>query len=350
MKYLLTLIFFIVIVVTVFSQDIRIHVKPLDGTSWAYADAKGDIVFYARYVASNSFTEDGFTIQYSNIRKEYYIVNRYGEKLNVDGGFFVPQDYLSYYIEGFSNGLLIVRQDKKKWGVIDTAGYFVIPPKWDRMVEFSEGYGFGILKGRFYLINKSSLKETPLPDEIKEVKHFQEGLAPCRVRGGMEGFIDTLGQIVIIPEFRQVGYFNDGIAWAKGMNFLIGYIDRKGKWIVEPKYNEGHDYDKISGLARVRSDVLWYYVNKKGDSIRFDNSEIVDDFHDGLARGKQNGLYGFYNNRGEWVIKPQFVGARDFKNGYAGVGTKQYWGVIDVHAKWLFEPKFEMVKDVVILR
>lgn len=352
MKYFISVILLFNITCSLLSaQTIRILVKPVDSKYWGYSDEKGNF-FEARYLYCEPFSEDGFAIVYSSARKEYRVIDRFGKEMKTEITGFDLKDVMSYYPNKFSGGLLVMRQ-ANKWGALDTSGKLVIPMKWNTLLEFQDGYGLGMIKNQFYLIHVSG-KETLLSEEIVEVKQFQDGLAPCKFKNGMEGYIDTTGKIAIKPEFLQVGYFNDSVAWAKGQDGLIGYINKKGEWIIKPLFEAAKDMDPESGLARVKFKNRWLFVNKTGEFIDFGLTDIMDDFHDGLAKGRKDGLVGFYNNRGEWFIKPQFINARDFCNGYAAASTSgsnsELWGIIDKNGKWLIEPIFRSSKDVVILK
>lgn len=354
MKYLLACLFFIISVSPGKSQEIRIMVKPVDSKFWGYSDARG-IIFEAKYLYCEPFSEDGMAVVYSSARKQYRVINRYGREIETEVTGFDVKDYLSYYPGQFTGGYLVMRISNK-WGAIDTTGKVIVPMKWKNLLEFENGYGIGVLKNQFTIINARTGKETLLDEEIVEMKPFQEGFAPTKFKNGKEGYVDTSGTIVIKPEFLQVGYFFGGIAWAKNTEGMIGYINKSAEWVINPFYSAVKDMDPVSGLARVKFNEKWYYIGLTGEMIDFGMSEIMDDFHDGLSKGRKDGKCGYFNNKGEWIIKPQFVNARDFKNGYAAVSVQtnntgdELWGIIDTTGKWLIEPKFRMAKDVILLK
>ncbi|HLO57217.1 MAG TPA: WG repeat-containing protein [Bacteroidales bacterium] len=354
MKYLLTGYFLSIAFAVTFAQDIRILVKPVDSKFWGYSDANGK-VYDAKYLYCEPFSEDGVAVVYSSARKQYRIINRFGREIETEVTDFDVKDYLSYYPGQFTGGYLVMRM-ANRWGAMDTTGKVIVPMKWKTLLEFEKGYGIGVLKDRFSVINARTGRETLLDEEIVEMKPFQEGMAPAKFKNGKEGFIDTTGRIAIKPEFQQVGYFFGGIAWAKNIEGMIGYINKSAEWVINPFYTAVKNMDPVSGLARVMFNEKWYYISLKGEMIDFGMSEIMDDFHDGLSKGRKDGKWGFLNSKGEWVIKPRFVNARDFKNGYAAVSIQtnntedELWGIIDTTGNWLIEPKFRMAKDVVVLK
>lgn len=329
------------------SQSYRIHAKAVKAKNWAYFDITGKLIFQPKFYIGHVYSEDGFALLYSTVKKSYSIINRHGLIIHTEIAKFFVKDMMGYSPKGYSDGLIVVREFNK-WGCLDTSGRIAIPLRWDNLLDFKQGYGIGIIDDQYYVINKTTGTETQIKQQgIFEMKEFSEDLAPFKIREGLEGYIDSNGETAIKPEFRQVGYFNNGISWAKGINGLVGYINKKGEWIIKPQFTIGLDFEKESGLARVKDGEVWMYVNEAGDRISFDNSDIIEDFHDGLARGKKDLVFGFYNNKGEWVIPPKYEGLRDFKNGFAAARSNDLWGIIDKKGNWIIQPQFEAIKDVV---
>jgi len=298
----------------------------------------------------HTFSASGFVILYSSMSKNFSIADRNGKIVPAEFEKFLLRNIMGYGFKGFSEDLLIIRK-VDKWGCFDTTGHLAIPLVWDVLLDFNRGYGIGKQSNDFYIIDSRTLKENKIQiPEIIEMKHFQEGLAPFKNIKGLEGYIDTTGNIAIAPEFKQVGYFEGGLAWAKDIQGLIGFINTKGEWVIKPRFQAAGSYDKESGMAKVKYEDEWAYVNDRDDVIRFKISEITDDFHNGLAKGKLNDKFGFYNNKGEWVIGPNYEDARDFNSGYAAVRLNDLWGFMNKEGKWVIDPKFEAVKDAVLIR
>lgn len=132
--------------------------------------------------------------------------------------------------------------------------------------------------------------------------------------GGKYGFINKDGALKIMPNFDSVGYFSDG-------------------------------------LANVRYDARWCYINKKG-KIVFDMGYIVrcEPFSDGLAGftveylGKE--MYGFIDLNGDVVIEPKFVYAEKFENGLATVAIeKGIYFYIDKKGNDVFGKRYDFASD-----
>jgi len=82
----------------------------------------------------------------------------------------------------FSEGLLWFEDDEKRqWGLCDTKGTIIISPKYDDVLDFSEGLAAVNLGAKF-------------------------GLTPWR-QGGKWGFINTRGEVIVPLEFENVHSF-----------------------------------------------------------------------------------------------------------------------------------------------
>lgn len=331
-----------------YCQSYIIHVKTTDSKTWKYANINGDIVIDCNYPVSYQFSEDGIAAEYYPKKNLYYLIDTKGKVINTEINGFLLKDAFGYGAKGYYGGLVVIRI-KKKWGCLDTAGKIAIPIKYDHLTEFNNGHGIGKIGYNYYLLSKNGKEKLIEEQGVKDIKHFEEYLAPYIAKNNKKGFIDTNGNVAISPQFIEVGYFSDGLAWAESEG-SIGFINNKGEWVIKPQFDAAKRFDAESGLAMAKYKGKWVYVNKKGDIISFDISDTIDDFFGGLAKGKKNNLVGFYNNKGEWVIQPQFEGARDFKNGFAAAKSDGLWGIIDKEGKWIIKPKFANIRDVVKIK
>ena len=117
--------------------------------------------------------------------------------------------------------------------------------------------------------------------------------------------------------------FSEGLA-AVRKNGLWGYIDKEGDTVVEFIYDDADDFSE--GLAAVRKNGHWGYINKEGDKVVEFIYDEADDFSDGLGRVKRGDLYGFVDKKGKEVIPTVYDYADDFKNGVTRVSTPTVHG------------------------
>jgi hypothetical protein len=328
------------------AQILVTQVKPAGSKTWGYANLKGELVIPATYGKCYRFSSEGLAPIYIPEDKQYYFINLKNERLAVEGPAFKIKDGFGFDVTGFQNGLALIKQNEK-WGYINPSGKQVIAAKYDDGSDFKNGHATVKSAGKYFVINTKG-EEFPVEGSPTDVRDYSEGFAPFATLERKFGYVSADGKIAISAQFEGVGYFTNGLAWAKSGG-QVGYINTKGEWVIKPQFTAGKDFDKESGLARVKVGEKWGYVSKTGEILNVD-SESFGDFSEGLCEGKKNGKKGFYNNKGEWVITPQFDGVRDFKNGYAAAKSGEKWGMIDKKGNWVIQPSFDGIKDMELVK
>jgi hypothetical protein len=340
---------FLLLAGVAFSQTYMVQVKPAGGKLWGYANQKGEVVIRPEFKKCFEFSSDGLAVVLDSEAKQYYFIDVKGKKLPTEITKFKLINLLGFNAKGFESGMAPVSVGDM-WGYLNTNGKLIIPTKYDNVTEFDGGFA-AVKQGDSYFVVNTEGEETRVEGSgLLDINHFSEGLAPFRNADKKFGFIDTKGKVVIPANFESVGYFTNGMAWAKTDGKLLGYLDKSGAWVIKPQFDAGKNFDKESGLARVKSADSWAYVTKSGQLVYLKDTDLFEDFSGGLARGRKEKKFGFLNSKGEWAIAPQFDGARDFKNGYASVKEGELWGVIDKAGKWVIKPQFEDIKDMELVK
>ena len=120
--------------------------------------------------------------------------------------------------------------------------------------------------------------------------------------------------------------FSKGLAWVK-KDGKWGYINTKGEQIVECKFDDFYDFNE--GFAAVQKDGKWGYINTKGEQIvecKFYDANV---FNEGFAVVKKDGKWGYINTKGEQAIECKFDDALGFHEGFALVKKYGKWGYIN---------------------
>jgi WG containing repeat len=163
----------------------------------------------------------------------------------------------------------------RKFGYIDRAGKILVPAKYDRAADFSEG-----LAGVCYWPAKSSDSDQRIwhcgfinthgreviPTIFKSVSSFSSGHAIAEEQNGNKVIIDKWGKVVrAISSFEVPGQFREGVAVARKAQ-SIGFINTKGDWVIPPQFAGATDFSH--GLAMVQlTDKEYGYINKAGKLI-----------------------------------------------------------------------------------
>lgn len=185
---------------------------------WGYIDTRGNLAIPAQFDSAAPFigglgrVELGDQVGYINKTGRYVINPQFNQAgdfhdglaaakadggwgfINKTGTFVIKAQFPYVELEGFSNGLAGVCQDK--CGYVNRSGIFVIKPQFNSLNTFSEG------------------------------------MAAVRINNKW-GYIDTAGKIVINPQFDQVFSFTGGLATV-AISGKTGTIDKQGKYVLNP--------------------------------------------------------------------------------------------------------------------
>jgi hypothetical protein len=140
------------------------------------------------------------------------------------------------------------------------------------------------------------------------------------------------------PEFHQI----------KTMSGFKYQLFSNGSAVNEVLYDEVKSFHE--GLAAVKRDDKWSFVNRNGNEIIPPTFHDVSDFKNGFAIVMNNKLdKGFINNSGKLITPIKYFSARFFEEGYAAIAFGTYpnlkWGFINVDGKEVILPKYTGVSD-----
>lgn len=193
-----------------------------------------------------------------------------------------------------------------KWGFIDRAGRFRIPPRFDGAGEFSEGVAYVWMweggRRRNGTVDTAG-RFTELPETNTHDIVFRDGLARFQTPSGQErkyGYMDKAGRVVIPPRFFDSGHFSEGLAWVAELRegkWLYGFIDKAGNVVVEPRfvYRPG---DFAGGFAKAVGQFESGFIDRAGAfRLRVEYEGSDDSFSEGLLAavlpggGRPRGVY-----------------------------------------------------------
>ena len=233
----------------------------------------------------------------------------------------------------------------------------IVPPKYDRVKDFSEGLAaveLGIdeqgLDGKWGFIDTTG-KEV-VPCQYSEVGNFSEGLAAVWLATDEEdedgytiykwGFIDKTGKEIVPCKYDRVGDFSEGLAAVctkTHSDEKWGFIDKTGKEVVPCKYDKVWGFSEGLAAAGVfDGDWKWGFIDKTGKEVipcKYENNHYDGlQFCEGFAAVKLNDKWGFIDKTGKEVVPCKYDRAGDFSEGLAAVSVGRYpspdkWGFID---------------------
>ena len=256
------------------------------------------------------------------------------------------------YAGYFSEGLAII-SDGELYGYINTRNQVVIPPRYTGAGEFANGCaavctGDWQTGAALWGFIDTTGKEIVSPRFLYAENFTPEGRALVWTEQGEEvvkGFVNTSGEVFIPGGFEICSGFSDGLALIR-QNDLFGYINVDYDIAIAPQYEFAGDFGE--GVAYGEKDGGKYIIDKSGN-ILAPAEHVIGTFSDGLAAIVKDNLYGYINKEGKVVIDPRFTWAKDFCTGLAAVQTKMdaggKWGFINTAGDIVIDAVYDEVED-----
>ena len=296
----------------------------IENEKWGYINRQGEVVAPATFERAWRFHEG---------RGPVMVGGKYGF-VDATGAIVIEPSY--DFAGDFYDGLAAVKIGEK-WGYIDPTGKLVIPATFDGASDFSEGFSAVQAGDVAYYIDKTGKKAMELPEDVRQFGRFSEGLAGVWIgETNGWGYIDTQGNVVIPPQFYAGEAFSEEVAsvldeknergfidkngnmvieglqrsssFSEGLNLfqdattqLNGYMDHSGKTVIAPQYEMGGAADFSEGLAAVKVDGKWGFIDPTGKQVIPAQYDLVESFEDGLAMVIQDGKPMYIDPEGQQV-------------------------------------------------
>jgi hypothetical protein len=262
----------------------------------------------------------------------------------------------------------------KKYGFINELGQMVIQPRFNHVMNFSEGLA-AVHEDRHWNYIDTSGKVVIATTASWKVRPFSEGLAAV-LFGNRYGYIDKKGEVVIQPQFEKAFDFSEGLARVK-LNGQWAFIDKQGRTAFVAPFDDVHDFR--SGYAMVAKlfspdiklaagNIKCSYIDKAGKLSPIGWFNGASPFSEGLAfvsnddnmitsfsqyglvvdtipvsgyGGRQHVTYSFFNADGEMLFKGTYQSVGPFAEHRAAVQIKRKVGYINELGEMIIPAEFE---------
>ncbi|MDI7218859.1 WG repeat-containing protein [Leptospira santarosai] len=235
----------------------------------------------------------------------YQCEERTSDMIDINGAivFSVP----AFSARSFSEGLAAVSvAQKDKYGYMNKSK-IVIPEIYDFAGDFNSGLALVELKEEMFFIDKKGKKVFGNPYNPEDAYSFSDGMSAVQKggtrktgpfgvywEGGLLGYMNTTGKVVIEPRFSRADFFHDGLAYAETPSGEKGYIDKTGNFKIQFKdletsrsfsdglaYVEYHDnnLDKKIGFVDTSGKLVLDLIS----GFLSSSYDEVGDFSEGLA-------------------------------------------------------------------
>lgn len=261
--------------------------------------------------------------------------------------------------DNFSEGLApVVPKHSSKWGYINKAGTFVIPPQFEACLRFSDGLAPAQKDMRWGYIDKSG--KFSIQPRFETAEAFKNGVAVVQEHDGY-GVIDKTGSYVVEPNYGKVFACSDGIIVARRKTEEHGrtvaeqlYFDAAGRLLhkcpmadypgfLRRSVAQFDDPSFSCGLGAYCRNGKYGYVDKAFRMVIPATFNRAARFADGravVAKSETKHL-AYIDQSGALATDFKFDFAENFAEGFAVAGGFQHLGYINLSGAYVISPKFE---------
>lgn len=301
------------------------------GMMWGYIDETGQMFLPAMFEYADFFSQGLAAV----------LTERGFGYIDMSGRFKVEPGF--EHASVFSDGLGLVFADSG-FGYVDLEGRLVVEPHYDDARQFSYGMAAVAKDGKWGLVDRTGNLAVAL--RFRDARSPSEGLAAVR-QGGSWGFLDAMANWELLPQYEWAQSFRGGLACVAerlGDDPRYGFINKDGRSVVPAVYEAATGFFS-EGLAAVKKDGKWGYVDQTGAvRVRF-SWDAAADFSEGLAAVRTGELWGFITKTGAVAIEPSFDEAGPFASGLARVKVEDEIRYLDKRGNYVWEewglPEFE---------
>jgi len=231
------------------------------------------------------------------------------------------------------------------WNYVSGTGRILLEGNYEEAQPFAEGLAIVRKNGTLRIITEDGTVQKILPGGILAgCGCYGSGLAPVQTSSGYR-YMDREG-ILQSETYEYASAFCNEVA-AVMKNGLWQIIDTEGNVLLD-----GLDAVALDGLNRCcPQNVILASVNgayslyaPDGTKTGTETYEDADAFEvDGVAAVKRDGLWGYIDTEGNWLLKPQYENAESFSHGLAGISEDGRWGFIDASGEVVISCAYEDV-------
>jgi hypothetical protein len=305
-----------------------------------YIDSDGKPVIPLTFDAGHDFQKNGLAAV--KVGEKWGLINTKGELV-------IAATYDELDPEGFADSSLTAVAIGDAWGYIDEKGEMLILAKY-RSASAFDRYQTARVRladsGKTLIINT---KDQSIANgmQFDEARPFDtEKMAAVQFKGNF-GYLNTSGEMVIMPQFDSAENFaSNGLARVEA-NGKHGFINRKGQIVIALAYDDASSFDD-TGMARVKLKGKWGFVNAQG-SLRIPPvyDEVETFSVNGLAKVRLDGRSLFIDKTGKAITKETWLAAHSFSTvGLAPVQHEDKWGFINDQGKLVIPAVYDDFRGV----
>jgi hypothetical protein len=181
-----------------------------------------------------------------------------------------------------------------------------------------------------------------IPPQFSGAENFSDGVALVHLPDGAKGLVDKQGKIVTLNfSFEHMKPFAHGLAAVK-VDGKYGYVDQQGTLIIKPQYDDAYPFDQ--GLAGVAQEGKYGLIDRTGKLVVPLEYDHITYFHEDRACAfDQKGRYAIIERSGRLLTPFMFLPHEGedfaFHGGLAYVEWEEGNGYLNREGKFIWKSK-----------
>ncbi len=187
-----------------------------------YIDMEGEEVVHLEFSKCLDF-EDGKAVVYKGYRK--------GGLIDLNGNYIIEPSLNRLY--KFTDGRGLVRDSSYNFYYITAQSNNIHSGMYQKAGAFQHGVAVvqSVNNGQWGIINQKGIEL--IPPKYDKIEKFKDGYARVRIQQ-FSGLSTLQGELIVQPDYEYISYAGDGIFRVE-QGDKIGYFDSEGNWVWEIK-------------------------------------------------------------------------------------------------------------------
>lgn len=230
-------------------------------------------------------------------------------------------------------------------GVFDTAGRWLVEPKWDYAGPMLNGRARVSKDGLTSFVDDTGQEAVPARD-YHLVGEFHEPVVRACSASRDCWLMDINGEPVTDRKYALIQEFFDGVALATSADNSTLFIEIEGEEHLPGNITANPFSEGLSSTQPSLDEVV--YVDRDFKPVLQTRYAIGGSFQEGLAAVAKSGdsKFGYIDKSGKVQICFKFDFALGFQNGLAPACVGGAFGLVDPKGRWAARPKFLQIGDI----
>ncbi|MGB3368781.1 MAG: WG repeat-containing protein [Acidaminobacteraceae bacterium] len=222
-----------------------------------------------------------------------------------------------------------------KFGMIDENASFFIPPVYDELGEFNEGYAIISQSGLYgFIDNNGKIFIEPKYEMLNE---FTNGFSIYKLDGKF-GYLNKSGNIAISAKFDSASAFDESGYATVGVGEKVGVIDKSGRYTIKANYSDIYKLNKTLVVIVDSKTGLLGIAEASGKIIIDTNCNEIGYFsNENATYIKVNSQYALINAKAEIISTFDFDYMSEFNGSFADIEIGEKKGFINIRGEYILE-------------